>query len=395
MDEKKIAELATSKDAQEAFFGKNGLIKELIKSTLESALKAEMAHHLEATAESSPQNKRNGTSQKTVKGENGEFELEIPRDRAGEFEPQLVKKHQRRLAGLDQKILSLYARGLSTRDIQAEIQDMYGVELSPTLISQVTDNVMDEVKAWQNRPLDPLYPIVFLDALVVKVKENKHIINKAVYLALGINQDGLKEVLGMWVSLNEGAKFWLSVLTELQNRGMKDVFIFCTDGLTGFPEAIEAVYPRSKIQLCIVHMIRNSTKFVNWKDRKPLCADLKKVYQASTIDEAETALLEFGEKWDKKYPNISQMWQRHWEHITTFFAYPEDIRRVIYTTNAIESLNMTVRKVIKNKRSFPSDEAMFKQIYLALNNIGKKWTMSIRHWGQAMNRFAIEFTHRL
>jgi putative transposase len=246
---------------------------------------------------------------------------------------------------------------------------MYGVELSPTLISQVTDNVMDEVKAWQNRPLEALYPIVFLDALVVKVKENKQIINKAVYLALGINQDGLKEVLGMWVSPNEGAKFWLSVLTELQNRGMKDVFIFCTDGLTGFPEAIEAVYPKSKIQLCIVHMIRNSTKFVNWKVRKPLCADLKHIYQASTIDEAETALLEFAEKWNKKYPNISKMWQRHWENITNFFAYPEDIRRVIYTTNAIESLNMTVRKVIKNKRSFPSDEAMFKQIYLEMDYV--------------------------
>ena len=396
LDDKKIAELATSKDAQEAFFGKNGLIKDLIKSTLETALKAEMAHHLENSSEASPaKNKRNGKSVKTIKSDSGEFELDIPRDRAGDFEPQLVKKHQRRLAGLDQKILALYARGLSTRDIQAEIQDMYGVELSPTLISQVTDNVMDEVKSWQNRPLEPQYPIVFLDALVVKVKENKQIINKAVYLALGINQDGLKEVLGMWVSPNEGAKFWLSVLTELQNRGMKDVFIFCTDGLTGFPEAIEAVYPKSKIQLCIVHMIRNSTKFVNWKDRKELCADLKHVYQAPTSDDAETALLEFAEKWDTKYPNISKMWQRHWENISTFFAYPEDIRRVIYTTNAIESLNMTVRKVIKNKRSFPSDEAMFKQIYLALNNIAKKWTMPIRHWAQAMNRFAIEFADRL
>jgi len=396
LDEKKIAELATSKDAQEAFFGKNGLIKDLIKSTLETALKAEMAHHLDNGLEDSPaNNKRNGKSVKMIKSDSGEFKLDIPRDRAGDFEPQLVKKHQRRLAGLDQKILSLYARGLSTRDIQAEIQDMYGVELSPTLISQVTDTVMDEVKAWQNRPLEPIYPIVFLDALVVKVKENKQIINKAVYLALGINQDGLKEVLGMWVSPNEGAKFWLSVLTELQNRGMKDVFIFCTDGLTGFPEAIEAVYPRSKIQLCIVHMIRNSTKFVNWKDRKALCADLKNVYQAPTIDEAETALLEFAENWDAKYPNISKMWQRNWENISTFFAYPEDIRRVIYTTNAIESLNMTVRKVIKNKRSFPSDEAMFKLIYLALNNISKKWTMSIKHWGQAMNRFAIEFADRL
>lgn len=395
IDEKKIAELATSKDAQEAFFGKNGLIKELIKSTLETALKAEMSHHLEASSEDSPKNKRNGKSTKTIKSDSGEFELEIPRDREGEFEPKLVKKHQRRLAGLDQKILALYARGLSTRDIQAEIQEMYGVELSPTLISQVTDSVMDEVKAWQNRPLDALYPIVFLDALIVKVRENKQVINKAVYLALGINQGGLKEVLGMWVSQSEGAKFWLSVLTELQNRGMKDVFIFCTDGLTGFPDAIEAVYPKSKIQLCIVHMIRNSTKFVNWKDRKQLCADLKNIYKAPTIDQAEIALIEFAEKWDDKYPNISKMWQNRWEQITTFFAYPEDIRWVIYTTNAIESLNMTVRKVLKNKRSFPSDDAMFKQIYLALNNIAKKWTMSIRHWPQAMSRFAIEFADRV
>lgn len=395
IDEKKIAELATSKDAQEAFFGKNGLIKELIKNTLETALKAEMAHHLEESSDSSSKNKRNGKSTKTIKSDSGEFEIEIPRDRESEFEPKLVKKHQRRLAGLDQKILALYARGLSTRDIQAEIQEMYGVELSATLISQVTDSVMDEVKAWQNRPLDPLYPIVFLDALIVKVRENKQVMNKAVYLALGINQDGIKEVLGMWVSPNEGAKFWLSVLTELQNRGMKDVFIFCTDGLTGFPDAIEAVYPKSKIQLCIVHMIRNSTKFVNWKDRKQLCADLKTIYKAQTIDQAELALIEFSEKWDEKYPSISKMWQNRWDQVTTFFAYPEDIRRVIYTTNAIESLNMTVRKVLKNKRSFPSDDAMFKQIYLALNNIAKKWTMSIRHWPQAMNRFAIEFADRL
>jgi len=392
IDEKTISELATSPNAQESFFGKNGLIKELLKKTLQTALNAELAHHLE---HSEVKNKRNGKTHKTIQSDSGTFDLEVPRDREGDFEPQIVKKHQRRLVGLDQKIIALYARGLSTRDIQAELEDTYGVEISPTLISQVTDSIMDEVKAWQNRPLEPLYPIVFLDALVVKVKENKQIINKAVYLALGINRDGLKEVLGMWVSPNEGAKFWLSVLTELQNRGMKDVFIFCTDGLTGFPEAIEAVYPKSKIQLCIVHMIRNSTKFVNWKDRKELCADLKHVYQAPTMDEAETALLEFAEKWDTKYPNISRMWQRNWENINTFFAYPDDIRRVIYTTNAIESLNMTVRKVIKNKRSFPSDEAMFKQIYLALNNIAKKWTMSIKHWGQAMNRFAIEFADRL
>lgn len=389
IDDKTIAELAISPNAQEAFFGKNGLIKELVKNTLQKALNAELAYHLEQTE--SETNKRNGKTYKTMQGDNGSFELEVPRDRDGDFEPQMVKKHQRRLAGLDQKIISLYARGLSTRDIQAEVQDMYGVELSPTLISQVTDSIMDEVKAWQSRPLDATYPIVFLDALIVKVKENKQVNNKAVYLALGINQEGQKEVLGMWVSQNEGSKFWLSVLTELQNRGLKNVFIFCTDGLTGFPDAIEAVFPKARIQLCIVHMIRNSTKFVNWKDRKPLCADLKNIYRAATVDQAELALIEFAEKWGTKYPGISQMWQNKWEHIATFFAYPEDIRRVIYTTNAIESLNMTVRKVLKNKRSFPTDEAMFKQIYLALNNIAKKWTMPVRHWKEAMNRFAIEF----
>lgn len=391
IDEKKIAELANSPNAQEAFFGKNGLIKELIKNTLQTALNAELAHHLEATASTNSKNKRNGKTYKTIQSESGTFELEVPRDREGDFEPQIVKKHQRRLVGLDKKIIALYARGLSTRDIQAELEEMYGVEISPTLISQVTDSVLDEVKAWQSRPLDATYPIVFLDALIVKVKENKQVNNKAVYLALGVNQEGQKEVLGMWVSQNEGAKFWLSILTELQNRGLKNVFIFCTDGLTGFPEAIEAVYPKARIQLCIVHMIRNSTKFVNWKDRKLLCGDLKRIYQATTIDQAELALIEFGEKWDPKYPGISQMWQNKWEHITTFFAYPADIRRVIYTTNAIESLNMTVRKVLKNKRFFPTDEAMFKQIYLALNNIAKKWTMPIRYWKEAMNRFAIEF----
>lgn len=394
IDEKKIAELATSPNAQEAFFGKNGLIKELVKNTLQSALNAELAHHLEQT-NGDGKNKRNGKTYKTMQGENGAFELEIPRDREGNFEPQIVKKHQRRLVGLDQKIVALYARGLSTRDIQAELEEMYGVDISPTLISQVTDSILDDVKAWQNRPLDALYPIVFLDALVVKVKENKQVNNKAVYLALGINQEGQKEVLGMWVSQNEGAKFWLSILTELQNRGLKDVYIFCTDGLTGFPDAIEAVFPKARIQLCIVHMIRNSTKFVNWKDRKSLCSDLKDIYQATTIEQAELALIEFAEKWDTKYPGISKMWQSKWEHITTFFAYPQDIRRVIYTTNAIESLNMTVRKVLKNKRSFPTDEAMFKQIYLALNNISKKWTLPIRYWKEAMNRFAIEFGNGL
>ena len=259
----------------------------------------------------------------------------------------------------------------------------------------MTDAIIDEVTAWQNRPLDTLYPIVYLDCLVVKVKQDKRIINKAVYLALGVDADGQKQLLGMWLSENEGAKFWLNVLTELKNRGVKDIFIACVDGLSGFADAIEAVFPQTKVQLCIVHMVRNSLKYVSWKDRKLLAQDLKHIYSAATTEEAELALSAFSEKWDKQYPTISQSWMRHWERITPFFAYPADIRKAIYTTNAIESLNMTLRKVIKNKRSFPSDEAVFKLLYLAINNASKKWTMPIHHWKAAMNRFMIEFGDRV
>lgn len=310
------------------------------------------------------------------------------------FEPVLVAKGQRRLAGLEQKIIALYARGSSTRDIQAQLQELYGVEISATLISQVTDVVIEEVRQWQSRPLEPLYPIVWLDALVVKVRDGNRVCNKAVYLALGVNLEGNKELLGLWIAQSEGAKFWLSVLTELKNRGLQDIFIACVDGLTGFPDAIEAVYPQTQVQLCIVHLLRNSLKYVPWKQRREVAADLKTIYTAATVEQAEDTLTAFAQKWDSGYPTISQLWLRHWERILPFFAYPPDIRRVIYTTNAIESLNRSLRKVLKNKGSFPDDESVFKLLYLALRNIAKKWTMPIPNWKAALSRFAIEFPDR-
>jgi transposase-like protein len=319
----------------------------------------------------------------------------VPRDRDGTFDPKFVQKGQTRFEGFDSKILSMYARGLTTRDIQAQLQELYGVEVSPTLISNVTDAVLDEVKLWQSRPLDHVYPIIYLDALVVKIRADKQVMNKAIHLALGINLEGEKELLGMWCNTTEGAKFWLSVLTELKNRGVQDVLICCCDGLTGFPAAIEAVYPNAKVQLCIVHMIRQSLKFVGWKERKAVIADLKKIYGSATLDEAEAALTAFADKWDSQFPTISKMWLRHWENIIPFFDYPPEIRKIIYTTNAIESMNMTLRKVMKNKRIFPSDDAAFKQIYLALQNISKKWTMPIRDWKPALARFMIEFEGRV
>ena len=284
---------------------------------------------------------------------------------------------------------------MSVSDIQSQLHDMYGVDVSTSLISTVTDAVMSEVKTWQSCPLERVYPILYLDCIVVKVREDKRIINKSVYLALAVNTEGQKELLGMWMSQNEGAKFWLNVLTELKNRGLEDIIIACVDGLTGFPEAIEAVYPNAKVQLCIVHMVRNSMKYVSWKDRKVLAADLKQIYSAKTVDDAESALTAFAEKWDDKYPSISKSWLNHWENITPFFDYPADIRKAIYTTNAIESLNMTLRKVIKNKRVFPSDGSVFKVLFLAIENISKKWTMPIHNWKAAMNRFTIECEGRI
>lgn len=390
-------ELASKYKTQESLFGEEGVFKELFRKTLQAALDGELEHHLgyRKNTLSNGDNYRNGYSTKTIQGDSGKIELSIPRDRSSNFEPQLIKKHQTRLNGFDGKIISLYARGLSTRDIQQQLEELYGVDVSSSLISSVTNSIIEEVKSWQTRILDSLYPILYLDCIVVKVKSDRKIINKSVYLALGVNTEGQKELLGMWLSNNEGSKFWLNVLTELKNRGLQDILIACVDGLTGFPEAISTVYPETKVQLCIVHMVRNSLKYVSWKDRKELAKDLKNIYTSSTATEAELSLTEFSGKWDSKYPSISKSWLNHWEHIIPFFDYPEDIRRAIYTTNAIESLNMTLKKVIKNKRVFPSDDSVFKLLYLAINNISKKWTMPIKNWKNAMNRFIIEFEERI
>jgi len=393
-----IDELLKDYRNPEDLMGEGGIFKQLTKALIERCLTAELETHLKAEkAEieaNNPKNRRNGHSKKTIKGEFGEAEIAVPRDRNGEFEPLIVKKGQTRFNGFDDKILSLYARGMTTRDIQEQLQDLYGVEVSHGLISNVTEAVEIERKAWQNRSLDAVYPLVFLDALVVKVRHEGRVINKAVHLALGVNLEGKKELLGIWITQNESSKFWLSVVTELQNRGVKDIFIACVDGLTGFPEAIEAVFPQTQVQLCIVHQVRNSLSYVSYKDRKAVAADLKTIYAAPTESQAEQALVDFAERWDKQYPTISKSWLNHWQRIIPFFAFPPDIRKAIYTTNAIESMNMTLRKVLRNHRSFPTDESVMKVIYLAIHNISKKWTMPIRDWKAALNRFAIEFEAR-
>jgi putative transposase len=369
----------------------------LKKITVEAALNAEMDEHLgyEKHQKSTLSNSRNGKTSKRIKTEDGEFELDTPRDRAGEFEPVLVKKHQSRFTSMDDKILWLYAKGMSTREIVDAFDEWYGADISPTLVSRVTNAVIEKVTEWQARPLDAVYPIVYLDCIVIKVRQDKQVINKSIFLALGINVHGQKELMGMWIAENEGAKFWLNVLTELQNRGVQDIFIACVDGLKGFPDAINAVFPQTHIQLCIVHMVRNSLKFVPWKDYKAVTADLKKVYQSKTEDEALLELQRFGETWDDKYPQISKSWHAHWHNLNTIFNYPDDIRKVIYTTNAIESLNSVIRKALKKRKVFPSDDSAKKMVYLAIMDASKKWTMPIRNWRQAMVRFMIEFESRL
>jgi len=391
------SQIASNYKSKEDILSKDGLLKSLVTKTIQACLDAELTEHLgyDKHQDTVDNNSRNGYTKKTIITDSGEAEISVPRDRDGSFEPQLIPKHGRRFQEFDDKILALYARGMSVSDIQSQLLEMYGVNVSTSLISTVTDAVMSEVKTWQSRPLERVYPILYLDCIVVKVREDKRIINKSVYLALAVNTEGQKELLGMWISQNEGAKFWLNVLTELKNRGLEDIIIACVDGLTGFPEAIEAVYPQAKVQLCIVHMVRNSMKYVSWKDRKALAVDLKKVYSAKTLDDAESALTAFADKWDDKYPSISKSWLNHWENVTPFFDYPADIRKAIYTTNAIESLNMTLRKVIKNKRVFPSDNSVFKVLFLAIENISKKWTMPIHNWKAAMNRFTIECEGRI
>jgi len=394
-----IDQLLANYKKPEDLIGEDGLLKQLTKALVERALAAEMAEHLghgkNEPVENVAGNTRNGKSKKTLKGEFGELPIEIPRDRHGSFEPQLVAKHQTRWTGFDDKILSLYARGMTVREIQAHLEEMYGTEVSPTLISSVTDAVMDEVKTWQARPLDALYPIVYLDCIHVKARDSGAVRVKAVYLALGVNLSGEKELLGLWIAQTEGAKFWLQVVTELKNRGVQDIFIACVDGLKGFPEAIEAVYPKTAVQLCIVHMVRHSLNYVSWKLRDQVAADLKRIYQSATAEEGEARLTEFEQKWNASYPPIAQSWRRNWPRIIPFFDYPPEIRKVIYTTNAIESVNMSLRKITKNRGSFPSDEALLKLFYLALRNIAKKWTMPIRDWKAALNRFTIEFDERM
>jgi len=372
---------------------------QLTKITVEAALNAELEHHLgyaphEIKGRNSGNN-RNGYTAKRLKGDHGDIEINTPRDRDSTFEPQLISKGQTRITGMDDQILSLYAKGMSTRDIVAAFDEMYGAEISAGLVSQVTNAVMEQVVEWQSRPLDAVYPIVYLDCIVLKIRQDKRVINKAIYLALGINVEGHKELLGMWMSENEGAKFWLSVLTDLQNRGVKHLLIACVDGLKGFPEAITAVFPDAKIQLCIVHMVRNSLKFVPWKDYKEVTADLKRIYHSVSEEEAALELDRFTEKWDEKYPQISKSWRSHWPNLITLFGYPQDIRKVIYTTNAIESLNSVIRKSVKTRKVFPNDNAAMKVIYLAVEAASKKWTMPIRDWKAALNRFMIEFEEQL
>ena len=396
--EELLAGLLANYQKPEDLIGEEGLLKHLTKLVVERALEAEMTEHLghsknEPVANQAG-NTRNGKSRKTLKGEFGELPIEVPRDRHGSFEPQLIPKHQTRWAGFDDKILSLYARGMTVREIQAHLEEMYGTEVSPSLISSVTDAVVDEVKAWQSRPLDPIYPIVYLDCIHVKIREGTVRV-KAVYLAIGVTIAGEKEVLGLWLAQNEGAKFWLQVVTELRNRGVQDILIACVDGLKGFPDAIEAVFPKATVQLCIVHMVRHSLNYVSWKRRPEVAADLRQIYQSATAEEAELRLGEFEDKWDGDYLPIGQSWRRNWPRLVPFFDYPPEIRKVIYTTNAIESVNMSLRKLTKTRGSFPSDEALLKLFYLALRNISKKWTMPIRDWKAALTRFTIQFGERL
>jgi len=394
-----LDELLKEYKTPEDMLGNNGLLQQLTKALVERALEGEMTHHLgyerHDGAGDKSGNSRNGKSKKTITGKRGSVEIEVPRDRASEFEPQLVRKGQRRFDGFDDKIISMYARGMSCRQIQAHLQEIYAVEVSPDLISTVTDGVIDEVRTWQSRPLDPLYPILYLDALQVKIKSEGRISNKAIYLAIGVNLQGTKEVLGMWASENEGAKFWLGVITELKNRGVRDIFIACVDGLKGFPEAIETVFPQTTVQLCLVHLVRYSLAYVSFKDRKALVSDLKTIYRAASATEAEQQLEAFAEQWDARYPMIAKSWRANWTRVVPMFGLPADIRRAVYTTNAIESLNMSLRKIIKCRSSFPSEEAAFKLLYLALQNAAKKWTMPIPNWSRAMNQFAILYDGRL
>ena len=384
----------------EALAGENGLLKQLTSRFYSRALEAEMEAHLgykkHDNAGDNSGNSWNGYTRKTVIIEdNDTIEIQVPRDRNSTFEPVIIPKHEKRTPLFNDQIISMYSFGMSTRDIQRHLQQVYGVEVSPETISNITESVMADVREWQNRPLEKTYPILFLDALRVNSRQDGKNINKALYVALAINWEGRKEVLGLWLADTEGAKFWMSVLTDIKNRGVEDILIACMDGLTGFPDAVKAVFPNTHIQHCIVHMIRNSTKFVSYKDLKAVCRDLKESYSAINAESGHEALEEFGKKWNNKYPMIQVSWERNWNDLTEFFNYPKDVRRTIYTTNAIESLNFSLRKVTRNKSSFPDDNSIYKVMYLAIKNASARWTMPIKDWGLAVNQFAILFDRRV
>jgi putative transposase len=401
----------------------SGLMRLMMKSALERMLNTELDVHLgrrapassveaERPSEETPSatepatspaipakrapNRRNGHSPKTVQGDLGELTIATPRDRNGTFEPQVIGKHQRRVPGFDEKILALYAKGMTTRDIQDIVRELYGVEVSPTLISEITTDLDAEVTAWRTRPLESVWPIVYFDGIVVNVRgANARVSQHTVYAALGVNLEGHKELLGLWLGQNEGAKFWLGCLTDLKNRGVSDIFVACIDGLSGFPEAIRAAFPRTSVQLCIVHLVRAALRYVNTQDSKPVIADLKKIYQAATVVEAEQALDAFAQVWDKKYPTIAKMWRAKWTDIITLFDFPAPIRKAIYTTNAIESVNSVIRKFTRNRKIYPNEESALKIVYMAIHEASRRWTMPIRHWKEALNHFAILYEGRL
>ena len=375
-------------------------MKELFSDVLQQVMEAELEEKLgyeksERVSENGGEkNYRNGYSKKTVKTQLGEVDVKIPRDRNGEYEPQIIAKYNRNADGMEEKILALYSCGMSQRDIAEQIKNLYDVEISDGLVSKIVEKVTPEVNAWQNRPLDSIYPFIFMDAIHYKVKENHQYITKAAYVVLGIQMDGRKDILGVWIGENESAKFWLSVMNDLKNRGIKDVYVFCVDGLTGFREAINSAFPKSQIQRCIIHQIRSSTRYVNWSDMKAVMADLKKVYQAINEDEAMNGLMEFKEKWVKKYPSCVRSWEENWDILSTFYAYPAEVRRIIYTTNIIEGLNRQFRKITKNKPSFTNDDSLRKMLYLASQNIAGHWTVVCRNWDMVSNQLRIMFEDR-
>ena len=394
-----VDRLLENYEKPEDIIGKDGILKKLTKKVIERAMAGELTHKLGYEKNSiqgkNSGNSRNGKTSKTIKGDFGEVVIDVPRDRNGEFEPQIIKKNQTRFDGFDDKIISMYSRGMSNRDIMSHLKDIYAVDVSPDLISTVTDSVVEELKEWQMRPLQSIYPIVYLDALVLKMRDQGHIINKHIYAAIGIDLEGIKDVLGLWIEKNEGSKFWLKVLTELKQRGIDDIFITCVDGLKGFPDAIESVFEKSQVQLCIVHMIRNSLKYVPWNQKKEVAQDLKLIYGSATDEQALVQLEKFEKRWENKFPMIAKSWKNNWERVIPFFSFPNEIRKIIYTTNAIESLNYTLRKSIKTKGSFPNEEAAIKMLYLSLRQTMKKWNMPLRNWGMAMNQFSIMFEDRL